>query len=72
MKTQEREMTGFEAIYYKGQPVKASTVTSVETVLIARNKLHAWYLRLRYKKLGRRVVIEKWMAFKKIKELLKG
>ena len=63
MKIEERTIHGFVSIYYKGKPVKHDTESKVENVLIARNKLHAKYLRWRYKDLKLRVVVEKWLDF---------
>ena len=66
MKTVVRPVQGFQSIYYKGQPVTFGSVTSTEKVIVARNRLHRWYLQKRYRKLKLRVVVEKQLDFRNL------
>jgi len=66
MKTKEIGVQGFRAIYYKGKPISHDTVTSTENVIVACNRLHAHYLRWRYRKTGLRVVVERWLDYRDV------
>lgn len=57
-------MSGFETIRYQGKEMEPDTAVRGMAILVARNRLHRWWLRWRNP--GIPVYVEKWLKWRDI------